>query len=413
LLSMIHYDPNSANARYVYDLYGSSGTGLLANPPSFSWSVSSSGIPVGESKTYLHVAYGKVEINSYAPHGDFLGMHALGRSTARFFPLMKNNRVVIGSTATSGTGTIEYGLDRYNYDGSVDYDVLGANGPISAGVMVTTTLTADKDGMYAIWFKGAEANHSYTTLTINSCGIDNGAVNGTGTGGIWCFRAAPNLFPILGVFPSIKLYGSSLLYVNTDALMQRGGKIVQALLPPGRHWAEFVYPDNGTSPPAADSSHGFGLLDSYEDSRGRGAVNGSYNYVKPADDAHWTFQQHWAVDKGVLMDTFSPLDKDHSFAAFAITGDLTALNGYWEHATYLEATTTDTTRSTAVSKLDPVVMLELQAIIRDAPWESENPGHLAMIMGILKKVGNKLSGLYLQHAPKLRAIAEGVEQFTR
>jgi hypothetical protein len=112
------------------------------------------------------------------------------------------------------------------------------------------------------------------------------------------------------------------------------------------------------------------------------------------------------------MDCYSPLTKNQGFIAWAITGDQSALNGFFEVATYFDATTTDTTRELALSRLDPGVMLEVQGILRSAKWCSHNPNHLAMILGIVKRGANALANGYLNNRQRIENAARFIADRT-
>jgi len=388
LCSLIYYDPNSAKQVAKYEILGTGGSAEHEDAPAPSWNLSTQAGSLLQGRTYLHTPVARA-YSTYKPHGNNFYAKAYGSKRGRFFPYPKGALVYVDSTASVGTGEVHYALDRWDVKDGVILDAYCATGPILADTPVTTTLVVPEDGEYAIALMPGPSGASYADLAINGVSWASAADASPTAPAMWCQRCIPEFDTIIGSMPSIRMTGMSLEFSNTDALLYRGGKIAQLQVPVGKHWREFVYPQNPTGPylvtPSPD--YGYGLLDRLKDVDNKPAEKGSYLYRKPVDMSFdWRWQHNYTVNSGVLFDSFIPLEtySTTSFLAFAITGKLTALDGFWTVSYNCEAMTTDTTRSTDIAKADPLVIYEAQGAMRLMPQYAENPNHLSVIAAALK-----------------------------
>jgi len=397
-----YYHPNHNNQRFIYNFFGSGAGSNHRDTPSKQWTMGdgSGDSIVAETKTYIHNPYCKPEA-SFVPNGTMWLPYTNGKSNgAKFYLVPKGAEFSLDTTARGGTGTLEFGLDRLNADGSVDLNVVVENGPIAVNTSTITSLVAPTDGKYAVWVCHASGvSSSYKSLEINAMNLAGGPTGATIFPGMWAELPFPGFEGVVGTLPSVKMIGLAVRYMNSDARLYRGGRVVGAQIPPGRNPEEFIYPYNGNAPPSVVGTYGYGLLDSYADSQEEIADRGDYLWLKPSADEDWKFKEYWTLDANVLVDAGSPYNAEEGFLACGITGDQSALNGTFELMLYMEATTTDTTRPIAKSDINPVLMLELQAIISKAPWFFENPLHVSSIAAFIKKAGSFISNNFLKFSP--------------
>jgi hypothetical protein len=412
LHAFIYYEPNVQNQKMIYTVKGCAAqNGGHSGPPSSSWRITSNGA-VGTTKTFLHTPYALGDATGWNPHGDTFYAFSLGKQPGRYFDMPPGGEISLNVTASGGVGQLTFGLDRWNPDGSIDADIVLDSNLIDNGATVIS-LVCPTRGKYCTWFRHTSGDPaSYDTLDINLMRLAGGNLSATKFAGLWAHLPLPNLPAIIGSMPAIAIRGASMRYGNTDAVLYRGGRITWAQVPPGRHWEEFVYPENGNSPPATNSKYGFGALDSYEDTKSRIADKGSYAWLKPSGDSDWVFKTDWVLDGGILMDAFTPMDRDSGFLAFGITGDQSALNGFFEIKYYCEALTTDTTRPTDTCKLSSLIMLELQVPVANANWESENPFHFATFLNAAKGIANGLANFVVNNKDKIQRTARFVRKMT-
>jgi hypothetical protein len=195
---------------------------------------------------------------------------------------------------------------------------------------------------------------------------------------------------------SLRIIGASLMYSNTESVLERQGSIVAKQIPQEVPWTNFLTSTNNLA--ALNKSVKMEIK------------NGMYAFLKPAKELDYTTIRTVGKNStGEVNSSGFPLRPDHSYIAMRATiTDPSGKDGYFTVAAGLEFATMDTWRPTQPPATPSVVYKAAIEHVKDVPQFHENPTHLKEIFGKILSVVNGGISAVRKYGPTVVKTAESL-----
>lgn len=210
---------------------------------------------------------------------------------------------------------------------------------------------------------------------------------------VMAHRALPhyeNEFPSI---EGIRILGGSLMYSNTEAPLERQGKIRAKQLPEGTDWQDYV-----------TSADTIGKLpQSYVTE----AKNGAYGWIKPAKELDFT-KLH-VISKNVDLNIVSsgyPLKPEHSFLVMRVTiTNVDGRDGFWTTCTPVEYTSLSSWRVLAPPRTPHSTYINAMEKLKDVVQFHDNPIHFREIISNIGQLVGRGVNWIANHGGDLGRVA--------
>jgi hypothetical protein len=336
--------------------------------------------------------------DQFKPNGDVLYTGKAPNDNRSFVWLDAGTEIAWGGNGTPGS---HYQLHIDYFDGAniiedfASADVVcAAGGTFGVGGTVGENTggvdwSAVPAGYYSPWISSATDIATSTTLQFV-------IAEGQSTFGHQCL---PDLEKNVKSVESVRMIGVSGMYSNTEAPLERQGKISAKQMPEGTQWQSFVSQTNSIA----------SLAGSVQVE----AQKGLYGFLKPTKELDFTKKAPLFIDNaGNLRGSHYDIVSDSAFLAFRVSiTNVDGRDGFWTFGSSLEFTTLDTWRPLDVARIPRAVYSGALEKIRYLQQFHENPSHLSAIWNGIKGVlGGVVKGI-TTYGPTVMKVAEAAAPF--
>jgi hypothetical protein len=327
-----------------------------------------------------------------APHGDnwYTGQEPSG--SEGFIWLDVGTEVRYEGT---GSGTDTYTIILNYFDGETIFRAIAS----TTGINSTTFQAQGTIGQNVGGVNWTSLKSGYYSISITQTGPATSCqllVTYSAGQFVMAHQPIPDFPKNVNSVEAIRIIGASVMYSNTESVLERQGSIVAKQIPQEVPWTNFLTSTNNLA--ALNKSVKMEIK------------NGMYAFLKPAKELDYTTIKTVGKNStGEVNSSGFPLRPDHSYIAMRATiTDPSGKDGYFTVAAGLEFSTLDTWRPTQPPATPSVVYKAAIEHVKDVPQFHENPTHLKEIFGKILSVVNGGISAVRKYGPTVVKTAESL-----
>lgn len=410
--SRILYYANEGSAEYSYiaNYLSTAEETVDALLPSVLWDM----FLIPGERSNLKIAfwsYNSVGGSTFAPHG-LVQLCATpdGDQTddRRFIWIDAGCSIGLSFVASADTLNLEFtlALDKYSANGVEQNAQFGqVDSGTSAGATKSVNITVDESGYYSLAVSAQPNANDVTPNTTTSYTIGSMAVSYAGTHSTFGHTPSTDFLKNAPSIESYRVIGSSLMYTNNAAPINREGKYAILQFPVLRRWNDFIGQYQNVA-----SSNGSARDD---------VENGVYGWLKPAGEDTFKYATYVSYDVNAnLLDSYWPLkQKSPSMIIYLQIETVAGRSGYWTTKQAIEYTTTDVWRETEYTSATKVPFDAALQELRFVPQFHANASHISDIVSSIKNVLDKgvsgigkVAGFVQKYASPVMGLLSGASQ---
>jgi len=311
LRAFVISDQNPTSAEYEYNVYGvgtGGNTAFGAVAPTPSWS--EKWYATDTSKVAFRpiiTPYAKVA-TTYQPHGPTFYAGSVKENIGlRFFWLDASATVEFNYTSTAN---FNIGIAQWTSNG---LEATYASKLFATATGATGTILSPLDNFKPGYYAFQISSTATQTVVFNSMTI-------SGNSEVFCHLPIPTLEKVINSVDNHRVIGSSIMYTNTAAPLNREGSLMPYQLLPGMYWHDIV----------TGMDTAYAAVAALPGARPFEATEGAYIFHKPTNDDDWDFKDEYYTTDGNLIDCYYEIDSESPPVLIVISIDTgNAQNGYW------------------------------------------------------------------------------------